>query len=207
MMKRIKTRHIIIIVLSSFIFSLISWVVQKTVIAKEYVARTTVAVKTQETISSYSQLSVSHYMAETFAGVFASNDVIAATADSMNMSFDEVREKVKVTRKKHTVLIKIDARDVNPNKAIQLSKEFTDSLNENLAKPLGLHVEIIEEANEVIQVSGGLRALLAGAAIGAVLGFLYVFLKTYLSDRFLDEERFQRLGVPVLGTALVDKRS
>ena len=144
-------------------------------------------------------------MAETFAGVLPST-MLLLPPDSMNMSFDEVREKSRL-QGKHTVLIKIDARDVNPNKAIQLSKEFTDSLNENLAKPLGLHVEIIEEANEVIQVSGGLRALLAGAAIGAVLGFLYVFLKTYLSDRFLDEERFQRLGVPVLGTALVDKRS
>ncbi len=206
-MNRIKTRNIVFIVLSSFIFSLISFVVKKTVIPGEYVARTTVAVKVQETISNYTQLSVSHYMAETFANVFDCNDVISATADSMNMSFDEVREKVKVTRKKHTVLIKIDARDKDPEKAIRLSKAYTESLNEKLAKPLRLHFEIIEEADEVIKVSGGLRALLIGAAIGAVLGFLYIYIKKYLSDRFLDEERLTSLGLPVLGRALVDKRS
>lgn len=206
-MSRIKPKYIIIIVLSVFVFSLVSFVVQKTVLANEYVARTTIAVKTNTKITSYSQLSVSHYMAETFAGVFDSNDVISATAEEMNMSVDEVRDKVNVTRKKHTILVKIDARASDPEEAKRLAKAYTDSLNLKLAKQMGLYTEVIEEAEEAIKVSRGLKSLLIGAVVGALLGFLYIFYITHLSDRILDEEKLESLGLPVLGTALVDKRS
>lgn len=208
-MNKVKIKYILILFISAVIFSVLALIVNKFIIGKKYVATTTIAVKTQSEGSSYAQLSVSHYMAETFASIYDSDDVVSYTAKALGDSFNprSIRENVNVQRKKNTILIKIIATEKSPERAILLSKTYTEGLIEELAKPLKLKVEVVQEGDEAIKVSRNLRAVFVGGFLGLVLSSAYIFFRHIWPNRILSNDMLKSNDIPILGTTYVDKGS
>lgn len=206
--KRIRIRHIIIIILSCVIFSAIFLTLQKLLIPNKYIARTTIVVMHKENNSGYGLLSASHYLADSFSNAYYNNQVAQYTADEIGngITKEQVLNNINVKRKEKTLLIKIYGTGYTEENAILLSKTYAKGLELHLAESFSLNsIVVVEEPDDVVIVSKSKYALLAGFTVGFIVACIFIYVKHISSRRIWNANVTDKLKISFLGTAYVDK--
>jgi len=198
-----------VIILITIMSVLISGVVTFFILPPIYETSTTMMVSRAQDITEtnlqYQDILISHRLVNTYREITTSNRVLHRVIDALGieMTADEVREKVSVTALRDTEIIRISVENTDPNFASNLANAIAHVFMEEVVELMRIeNVHIIDEARlpeYPIRPQPLLNLALAGV-LGFMLGLGLVFLIEYLDNTVKTSESIEkRLELPVLG--------
>lgn len=200
--------YLIHIVLISVIFSLLSFIITKTLISPVYESSATVIVNNRkgegQSITS-DELNSARNLASVYGIVIKSNAVMEPVIEEMNtdISMDDLSKKVSVTSVDNTQVIKISVKDTDP----ELAREYT---NEIIKVAPGIIVDMVEAGsakvvsypqipNNPISPNTKMNVLVAGM-LGFMLSIGFVFVRYLMDKTFRSPQMVEDyLEIPIIG--------
>jgi len=198
-----------VIILITIMSVLISGVVTFFILPPIYETSTTMMVSRAQDITEtnlqYQDILISHRLVNTYREITTSNRVLHRVIDllGIEMTADEVREKVSVTSLRDTEIIRISVENTDPAFASNMANAIAQVFMEEVVDIMRIeNVHIIDEARlpeYPIRPQPLLNIAVAGV-LGFMLGLGLVFLIEYLDNTVKTSESIEkRLELPVLG--------
>ena len=199
-----------IVILMTVIFcTLLFATVTRLFITPQYTSETSVYVLTRadqnsNTVTS-SDLTAGSQLTNDYKELVTSRPVLeqAINVVGVDMTTDQLADKVKVTVNTNTRIMHISVSDENPRIARNLANAVREAVASQIISVMDMDsVNVVEEAN--LPISPSSPNLVRNALVGGVLGFVlmaaFIILQTILDDTIksaADVEKY--LGLTVLG--------
>ena len=200
--------YLVHIVLISIIFSLMSFIITKTLIKPIYESSATIIVnnrRDENQFISSDELNSARNLASVYGIVITSNAVMEPVINELevDLTMDQLSKKVSVTPVDNTQVIKISVKDQDP----ELARVYT---NEIIKVAPDIMVEMVEagsvkvvsypqEPTAPISPNVKMNVLVAGM-LGFMLSIGFVFMRFLLDKTFRNAESVENtLGIPVIG--------
>lgn len=198
-------RKIIIVILSTIIFTLSFGVYTVFFIEDKYQSSATLfpqLVVSGELID-YEQLNANNALLNTYVALIKTPDVVSKVSKRLNVSYSTVQNSLSVWKGSSTQLITISA---STNSA-KLSKDIVDNVLDVFYEDVAPKIEvsnIITVSEPKLPTSATTanlkKNLLMGALIGAALSIAFIYLQFFLDNRIHNKAEAETyFNLPVLG--------
>ncbi len=166
---------------------------------------TLMVIKKERPIDDYSTILLNRQLVKSYGEIAKSRTVLEAVVGELNLdlSAEELRERVKVSPVPDTEIIKVTVEDTDPTQAMVIANAIAQEFKERV---IGIvkadNVEVIDPAVEpTTPVRPRPRLNMAIAAVlGLMSGTFLVFLLEFLDNTIKGPDDVERyLGLPVLG--------
>ncbi len=199
----------IVILMTAIFCTLLFATVTRLFITPQYTSETSVYVLTRADQSSNtvtsSDLTAGSQLTNDYKELVTSRPVLeqAINVVGVDMTTDQLADKVKVTVNTNTRIMHISVSDENPRIARNLANAVREAVASQIISVMDMDsVNVVEEAN--LPISPSSPNLVRNALVGGVLGFVlmaaFIILQTILDDTIksaADVEKY--LGLTVLG--------
>lgn len=203
-------KHLLMIIVLTIVFMVISGAISYYVLDEEYVAFTTLMVGKPQDYSaenelSYNDVMLNQKLVSTYGELIKTRRVTDRVINEMNLpvSYEQFKQKVNVSLVNNTEIIQIEVTDTNPELTADIANHTAEVFMETVQDIMKVeNVQVIDVA-QVSKNPVSPRPLL-NIAIAGVLGFMVgvfiAFLREYLDNTIKTPEDIEKyLGVPVLG--------
>ena len=164
-----------------------------------------------ESITSTSELSLNRQLVQTYSVIIKSRSIMETVINNLNLDMtpDELSEKVTLTTQNNTEVIKIQVTNGDPAKASSIANEIAKVFSNKIVTyyPTSTNIKVIDKAITPttpynINV---VKQYITYFAAGLALSLLVVFVIYYFDNTVKTQEDIERLGLPVLGTIPIQK--
>lgn len=147
----------------------------------------------------------SQNLVDTYAIIIKSNSVLLEVIDNLNleMSYEELYEKVSVESVNNTQIMKISVKSVDANEAVKIAEEISKTAPEKVVEAVEAGsckvVSQVEKKNDPVSPNYKLNMAIAGV-VGLCLCMGFFVLKELLYDYITDDVDVEKkIGISVLG--------
>lgn len=151
-------------------------------------------------------VTLSKQLVNTYGEIMKTNAILDPVIHNLDLDLttDELSEKITVTPVGETELIEVTVQDRYPMKAADISNEICKVFSDKIQDIMKVdNVSIIEEAIPPIDPvkPNKMLNIAIGTVLGLMIGIFVVFLKEYLDNTIKTPEDVQKyLELPVLGS-------
>jgi capsular polysaccharide biosynthesis protein len=198
-----------LIALITLLAVLVTGFVSAFVLDKQYEAYTQLIINKpadQSQPLTYNDVMLNQKLVDTYSIIAKSNTVLEQVMQQLdlNMPLKELNEKITVSGEGETEIIRITAKDTDPQMAAAIADKVGEVFMAEVVKKMKIdNVQVIDPARVPEEASQ--PKTLLNVAIAAVLGLMVslgiVFLQEYLDNTIKTPDDVQKyLGLPVLGS-------
>lgn len=203
-------KNLLRVVALTVLFAVAGLVISMFLLRPEYEASATMIVNSREDAAAQAsitndQITSATKLVETYSVILTSDTVLDRTiADlGLDMDYEELLEKVTVESVNSTQVMRISARDEEPELAQDIVASIVEQAPEIIIQTVKAgSVEIISQpkvGEEPVSPKKMVNTAVAGL-LGLVLGLGMVFLGNVLNNKFMtDDDIHKKLGLTVLG--------
>lgn len=197
-----------IIVLSGLLLAILTFGVTKFLITPEYESVTKMYVLTKQNGDALTQgdMQASTYITKDYAELIKSRTVTETVIAQLglDMTNEELLEKISVITPIDTRIVGISARDKDPYEAAEIANAMREASGKHIQEVMETEaVNTVEDANipeEPASPNAKKNAVLGGA-LGVFLAMIAIILAYMLNDAIKTDEDIEKyLGISVLGT-------
>ncbi|WP_432662611.1 Wzz/FepE/Etk N-terminal domain-containing protein [Wukongibacter baidiensis] len=213
---KIIRKRIWIIALVTIISVAVGAILSYFVLQPEYETYTTLIVNkpnSHEPVIQYSDVLLSQKLVKTYGEIIKSRKISKKVIEnlSLNITSQQLAQKITVTPVKDTEIVQIKVTDTNPKTAKEIANELADVFINDVKEIMKLdNVDVIDMAEvptSPVKPRPKMNIIIAGF-LGIMTGLGIVFLLEYLDNTIKSPEDIERyLDLNVIGTIpYIDKK-
>lgn len=202
-------KNLKLIIMITFLAVFITGIFSAFILPKQYEAYTQLIINkpsNQDQPLTYNDVMLNQKLVETYSIIAKSNTVLQQVIDNLKLdiTLKELNEKITVSGEGETEIIRITAKDTDPQLAVNIANNVGEVFMSEVVRKMKIdNVQVIDPARIPEEPSSPNTKL--NIAIAAVLGIMIslgiVFLKEYLDNTIKTPDDVQKyLGLPVLGS-------
>ncbi len=200
-------RKMIWIILAGILFAAAGFAGTRFFMIPRYRSETKMVVLTKENTSiiTNSDLQASTFLARDYAELIQSRTVLEAviTNVGLDISYEEMLDKITVTVPEETRIITISVTDENPDMAARIANEIRAAAAEHIQSVMNTEaVNVVDEANipEAPYLPNTRKNTMIAAAAGILLALCFEIVRFIMDDSIKTPEDVERyLGLSTLG--------
>ena len=203
-------KHVLELIAVTVLFAVVGYLLSTFAMTPKYEASATMIVNSREdstaqtTITS-DQINSATKLVDTYSVILTSDTVLDKTiADlGLDMDYEELLDKVTVESVNSTQVMRISVVDEDPQQAQQIVASIVDQAPDIIIQTVKAgSVEVISQpkvGEDPVSPKKARNTAISGA-LGLMLGLGFIFLRTVLNNKFMNETDIsKKLGLTVLG--------